>query len=52
VIAKGQGNYETLEGVRRADLFFLLTVKCPVIARRTGVAPGGLVVASATDVRD
>ncbi|MBD3368569.1 MAG: DUF89 family protein, partial [Candidatus Eisenbacteria bacterium] len=32
VIAKGQGNYETLSGVSR-EVVFLLRVKCPVIAR-------------------
>jgi len=43
VIAKGQANYETLseEGPR---LFFLLQVKCPVIARDLGVAVGGIVL--------
>jgi len=43
VIAKGQGNYETLsEEVR--EIFFLLKVKCPVIARDIGCEPGALVV--------
>ncbi len=51
VIAKGQGNYETLEGSERPELFFLLTVKCPVIARRTRAAVGSLVVARADEVR-
>ena len=32
VIAKGQGNYESLTG-ERENIFFLLKVKCPVIAR-------------------
>lgn len=32
VIAKGQGNYETLSGEDQ-DIFFLLKVKCPIIAR-------------------
>lgn len=31
VIAKGQGNYETLSDCGR-EIFFLLTVKCPVVA--------------------
>jgi len=35
VIAKGQGNYETLSGVDK-NVFFLLKVKCPVIARDIG----------------
>jgi len=35
VIAKGQANYETLEGCSR-EIFHLMQVKCPVIARDTG----------------
>jgi len=35
IISKGQGNFETLSG-ERAPLFFLLKVKCPVIARDIG----------------
>ena len=35
VIAKGQGNYETLNDLKK-DVFFLLRVKCPVIARDIG----------------
>ena len=35
VIAKGQGNYETLCDVDR-DIFFALKVKCPLIARNIG----------------
>ncbi len=34
-IAKGQGNYETLSDVDK-NIFFLLKVKCPVIARDIG----------------
>ena len=33
VLAKGQGNYEALEGVRKGSIFFLLQVKCPLVAR-------------------
>jgi uncharacterized protein with ATP-grasp and redox domains len=39
VIAKGQGNYETLSEEDR-DIFFLLKVKCPVIARDIGCNVG------------
>ena len=35
IIAKGQGNYETLSDEKR-PIFFLLKVKCPVIARDIG----------------
>jgi hypothetical protein len=43
VIAKGQGNYETLseEGPR---VFMLLQVKCPVIGRDLGVEQGSIVL--------
>ena len=43
VIAKGQANYETLseEG---GQLFFLLKVKCPVIARDIGAPVGSIVL--------
>jgi uncharacterized protein with ATP-grasp and redox domains len=43
VISKGQGNYETLEGTG-ANLFYLLMIKCPVVARRLGGRVGDLVV--------
>ena len=43
IIAKGQANYETLseEGSR---VFFLLQVKCPIIARDVGVPVGSIVL--------
>ncbi|MFZ5830857.1 MAG: damage-control phosphatase ARMT1 family protein [Planctomycetota bacterium] len=43
IIAKGQGNYETLRSVR-ARIYFLLRVKCPVIARDIGSALGRMVL--------
>ena len=43
VIAKGQGNYETLGG-ENGKVFFLLKVKCPVIARDIGCKTGEMVV--------
>lgn len=46
VIAKGQGNYETLSGVSRTNLFFLLKAKCPVIARHIGCKVGDFVIQS------
>ena len=39
IIAKGQGNYETLSGTGK-PIFFLLKVKCPVVARHTGMPLG------------
>lgn len=45
VLAKGQGNYETLSGQDR-DIFFLLRAKCPTIARDLGCAIGDIHVRS------
>jgi hypothetical protein len=42
IIAKGQGNYESLSTVD-APLFFLLQAKCPVIAHDLGVAVGSII---------
>ena len=43
IIAKGQGNYETLSEVEK-DVFFVLMAKCPVIARDLGCPVGSLVL--------
>ncbi len=43
IIAKGQGNYETLNEVQ-ANIFFVLKVKCPIAARSIGQANGSWVV--------
>ena len=43
VIAKGQGNYETLSDVEK-DIFFLLKVKCFVIAKHIGCPVDSLVL--------
>ena len=43
VIAKGQGNYETLSG-EHAKVVFLFKAKCPVAARDVGCEVGQLVV--------
>lgn len=41
IISKGQGNFETLYGSER-NIFFLLKIKCPVVAERTGIETGTL----------
>jgi uncharacterized protein with ATP-grasp and redox domains len=46
IIAKGQGNYETLSQVA-APIFFLFTVKCPLVAAHIG-SPTGTLVAKRT----
>lgn len=43
VIAKGQANYETLEGYPR-PIYFLLKVKCPLVGNHIGSGVGSLVV--------
>jgi uncharacterized protein with ATP-grasp and redox domains len=43
IMSKGQGNYETLSSVP-APIFFLFTVKCPMIASQVG-APVGTMIA-------
>ena len=39
IIAKGQGNFETLENCGR-EIFYMFKVKCEVIAKRTGYKVG------------
>jgi len=43
VIAKGQGNYETLSDVNK-NIFFVLKAKCPVIARDLGCEVGEMIL--------
>lgn len=43
IIAKGQGNYETLSEIDR-PVFFMLKAKCPVVARHIGCAIGSYVI--------
>jgi len=49
VIAKGQGNFETLNEEPK-NIFFLFRVKCPVIALRAKQAPGTDVLMRTTEV--
>jgi hypothetical protein len=46
IIAKGQGNFETLDETP-ANLFFLFQVKCPVVAAHLGEALGTFVLKQA-----
>jgi len=43
IIAKGQGNYETLSDAEK-DIFFILKAKCPVIARDLDCRVGSLIL--------
>ena len=45
IISKGQGNYETL-GESTRPIFFLLRVKCPVVARDTECPVGRMLLTS------
>ncbi len=44
IIAKGQANYETLSQVPDKNFFFLLKIKCPVLAEDVGCERGDLVL--------
>jgi len=43
IIAKGQGNYETLSNVDKI-IFFIFKAKCPVISRNIGCEIGSLII--------
>jgi len=43
VIAKGQGNYETLNEEKKR-IFFMMKVKCPVVANDVGCPVGSMVI--------
>jgi uncharacterized protein with ATP-grasp and redox domains len=43
IIAKGQGNYESLEG-ESGNTFFMLRAKCPLVAELLGVSVGDCVL--------
>lgn len=47
IISKGQGNYEVLSGENK-PIFFLLKVKCPVIAEHLDMKVGDIVCKGAT----
>ncbi len=51
VIAKGQGNYETLSDVDK-PIYFLFTVKCPLVAERVGEPVGSLVAKPSRHLRE
>ncbi len=46
MIAKGQGNYETLSDINNKHIVFLLKAKCPVIAQHIGCNVGDFVILS------
>ena len=50
VIAKGQGNYETLSNINK-NIFFLVRPKCNVLARHLGCELGSLVLSGSNHNR-
>ncbi|MBN2284035.1 MAG: DUF89 family protein [Deltaproteobacteria bacterium] len=44
VIAKGQGNYEAMNDAAGMNLYHLLMIKCPLVARTVGAHTGDIVV--------
>lgn len=44
VISKGQGNYESLSDASNKEIFFLLKVKCSIIAEDLGIKTGSAVL--------
>ena len=51
IIAKGQGNYETLSEVDK-NIFFILKVKCPVIARHLDCEVGEMILRKSKAIND
>jgi len=51
VIAKGQGNYETLSDVNKS-IFFILKAKCPVIARDLRCEVGEMILRKSKALND
>lgn len=51
VIAKGQGNFETLSDEQR-EIFFLFRIKCPTISYHSGFCVGSYVVANRFSMPD
>lgn len=50
IIAKGQGNFESLSEMPR-NIFFLFKVKCPVIAERAGLPVGSNALLAQFEIR-
>ena len=44
IISKGQGNYESLNDIKNKEIFFLLKVKCPIVARIISVEVGSTIL--------
>ena len=44
MISKGQGNYESLSDIKNKEIYFILKVKCPIIAESIDVKVGSIVL--------
>ncbi|MBU4484110.1 DUF89 family protein [bacterium] len=44
IISKGQGNFETLDVYPDKPIFFILRVKCPVVAAKVGLPVGSVIL--------
>ena len=51
IIAKGHGNYETLSEIGK-NVFFILKVKCPVIARDLGCEVGEMILQKSKSINN
>jgi uncharacterized protein with ATP-grasp and redox domains len=51
IVAKGQGNYETLSDADK-NIFFILKAKCPVIARDLGCEVGEMILRNSEAFND
>ncbi len=49
VVAKGQGNYESLNQVNKS-IFFIMKVKCEVVAKDLGLEVGDIVLHNKTEI--
>ncbi len=45
IVSKGQASFESLCDSGRDNLFFLFTIKCELVARRTRTKVGDIVIA-------
>ncbi len=48
ILSKGMGNYECLSDYKESSLYYLLKVKCQVVARALSLKPGDLVCKNAS----
>jgi len=52
IISKGQGNFEGLSEIKGKNIYFLLMIKCQIIAEDLGLKKGDYIVKSALKSKD